>query len=260
MFSTKTKVGLLLVGHVVAGILAAVFCEGRPFPNPVTVLLLSLILGGDGLLGIWLVFSRVGWWKRTGAILAAVLYLWVLGSIAFKHEVLFVVPAALPIALVALGLAVFRRKGLRIALVSPSAVEGLQLSIRHLLGCTALVAVLLTIGRGIRAITTEHRAVFIGLILVPAVIGTAAMGVALTSLWASLGTGRPSQRLLVVFVVAALVGPMQPYYLAPMGLQNGAEFIAWTVMSTMIAVIINGSLLVVRSGGYRLVRSTTDGP
>ncbi len=187
MFSTKTKVGLLVAGHLVAGILVAAFChENKIFPHPVTVVFLALTLADAGLLGIWLALGGGRWWKRFGVILASTIYVGWLGWL-ISGNVSLVIFFDLPITLVAIGLAVFRRKGLKIAVLSPLAAEGLQFSISHLLGSTALVAVLLAVGREFRANTAESRP---------------------------------------------------------------------TAMNVLIAVIINGSLLIVRSCGYRLVRST----
>src|SRR5258708_39087489 len=94
--------------------------------------------------------------------------------------------------------------------LSPTS-ERFQFSIRHLLLTTVVVALVLAIGRGVRAFTDTESNVFVVslAIVVPWIIM-----VDLASLWAALGIGQPMRRLAVVIPAAFVVGAISLYYRA----------------------------------------------
>jgi hypothetical protein len=121
--------------------------------------------------------------------------------------------------------------------------EGLKFSIRGLMIFTAAVALLCTLARALEA--TPNRVLL--LILVWALCFVA---VGLVSLWAALGEAKPSWRCPVVFVLSPVLGA---FFAFGIGAHSGGWIYILLIMLLYPAALL-GSLLIVRSCGYRLVR------
>ena len=121
--------------------------------------------------------------------------------------------------------------------------EGLRFSIRGMMIFTAVVAVLCA---GARAMQESPNRVFL-LILVWALCFVA---VGLVSLWAMLGDADPLRRVPVVLVLSPMLGAF--FAFAANAHSDGWIYILLIMVLYPAALL--GSLLVLRSCGYRLVR------
>jgi hypothetical protein len=121
--------------------------------------------------------------------------------------------------------------------------DGLRFSIRGLMIFTAAVAFLCAGARALRATPTH-------LLLLIFVWALCFVAVGLVSLWAALGDAHPLGRAPVVFVLSPVLGAFFAFAV-------GAHPAGW-IFSVLIMLLypaaLLGSLLVVRSCGYRLVR------
>jgi hypothetical protein len=79
--------------------------------------------------------------------------------------------------------------------------------------------------------------------------------VQLAILWATLCAGRPAVRLAIMLPLALAVGAIPPFYIADM-IEDWA-YVAWPGYFGFQAAVAAGSLLVVRSNGWRLVKRAT---
>ena len=122
--------------------------------------------------------------------------------------------------------------------------EGLKFSIRGLMIFTAAVALLCAAARALQA-SPNHRLL---LILVWAICFVA---VGLVSMWAALGDVRPMRRSLSVFVLSLLLG----VFFAFAADAHTAGWVYILLIMLLYPMALLWSLLVVRSCGYRLVRS-----
>ena len=139
-----------------------------------------------------------------------------------------------------------------------TAVEGLQFSIRHLLLLTTTVAVLLVMAQGgglfLKNMPGLRTAVLIGMLTLCFIAMT------LAAVWAGLGVGRPTERIVVVMLLAFFTGVL---LLSVEGFEE--DTMSWqralrvTTIMVLIAAVVTASLLVVRSHGYRLVRRVPRG-
>ncbi len=266
MVSSRVKIGLLLAGHIVAGLLLLWNLHDLPYTAAVfrhlVIALRALVYAEAGLLGIWgaLGTTRISW--RIPVVVATTAYLCVVFITALRFwwalPVTVSLEIALPTVVVLLVLSRLRygRRGLRLAqsvFLSPTAAV-FQFTIRHLLMTTAAVAVGLAVGRGLRALTiTEWAYQWLGLALQISCVSL----IELTTLWAALGTGRPTPRLAMVVPTAFVVGATIVYCQDRMGIFNWWIFISWSASTGLQAIITAASLLVMRSCGWRLVRGTT---
>lgn len=123
-----------------------------------------------------------------------------------------------------------------------------QFSILNMLIVTTVIAILLSLARGARPASDSEwqRVAATTLAFVAFLID------ALCAVWAALGIGRVRWRMVLVSIVAALLGLL-------MSITAGHITIAWWLVpgwmlaSLVPIVIVIGSLLVLREGGYRLV-------
>jgi hypothetical protein len=122
--------------------------------------------------------------------------------------------------------------------------------IRHLLLATAIVALVLGIGRGIRTISNRQS----DIVVVVAVFPPCLVMVELATLWAALGIGRPIPRLAVVVPTAFVVGVIPVFYVPGLSNPSISELIIWPAIIGLQSIITAASLLVIRSCGWRLVR------
>jgi len=255
MISSKTKISLLVAGHVVAGLLLAWAAEPAANGFPVAQLgLFALVFAEAGLIGFWggLSAARSAW--RLFAVLVATLYLWAIFAVAIRdpndHLALFVIALTIVPVFVILSCLRHSRRQLRtVDLASLStATEGFQFSIRHLMLATAIVALVLGIGRGIRTISNRQSD-----IVVVAVFPPCFVMVELATLWAAFGIGRPTPRLAVVVPTAFIVGAIPVFYAPGPSDPSIPKLLIWPTIVSLQAIITACSLLVIRSCGWRLV-------
>jgi hypothetical protein len=122
-------------------------------------------------------------------------------------------------------------------------IEGFRFSIRGLMLVTAAVALL---SAGARALQ-EGPASFV---LLMGVWAMCFVAVGLVALWAALGLGHPLGRGAVVFLLSPGLGAF--FAFAAQAHRAGRVYIVLVML--LYATVLLGSLLVVRSCGYRFVR------
>jgi hypothetical protein len=253
--SPKVKISLLLAAHVVGGLVLAL--TARPAGTfPFAFLgLFALLFAEAGLVGFWGGLSAVRLVFRLFAVLLATLYLWAVFVLAMRdgeiYSVLLVFAlTVVPIVVVLVALRNNRRRLRLVDLASAApASEGFQFSIRHLLIATAIVAVVLGIGRAIRTISNTKSDMVAVATFPPCFIM-----VELATLWAALGLGRPAPRFAVVVPTAFVVGAIPAFYLPGPTARESWQFFIWPIIVAIQSIITAVSLLVVRSCGWRLVR------
>jgi hypothetical protein len=258
MFSTKVKIGLLLAVHVGAGLLLAWYVNTyrlSPVSNWISTGLLTLVLAQAGLIGVWGGLSTIRLALRLPAVVAATALAWavlfIMNPMAKLFDFLNITLTVMPI-LVVLSVKRYSRGRLRLAHLaneSPAA-KRFQFSIRHLLLATAVVAVLLGIGGGVRTFINTH-----GSIMAVAILSPFFVMVELATLWAALGVGKPTLRLAVVVPTAFVIGTVPMYYFYGRLVGQGFGWM-WMLLSGMFgchAIISAASLLVVRSCGWRML-------
>jgi hypothetical protein len=198
---------------------------------------------------------------RLFAVVVATVYLWAVYVVVIwvgTNYFLILLLIALTVVPIIVVLSCLRNSRRRLRLVdlasTAPASEGIQFSIRHLLLATAIVAVVLGIGRGVRTITDTQWVNVVAVAIFPPCF----IMVELATLWASLGIGRPIPRLAVVIPTAFVVGAVPAFYLPGPPTQESWQYFIWPAIVGLQALITAGSLLVVRSCGWRLVSSTID--
>jgi hypothetical protein len=250
MISSKTKIGLLVVVHVVAGLVLA-WTAGTDASFPVALIgLWALAFAEAGLMGIWGALSTIRLVSRLCTVLFATLYLGALLVLMVNGmDPLVFLIIALTVVPILVVLSCLRHSRRRLRLVDLAsagpAPEGFQFSIRHLLLATAIVAVVLGIGRGVRTISNGQSDLVFVAIFPPCFVM-----VELATLWAGLGIGRPLPRLAIVVPTAFVVGAIPVFYMPG---SSDHEIIGWPIIVGLQAMITACSLLVVRSCGWRLV-------
>jgi hypothetical protein len=262
--SSKLKIGLLVAVHVVVGLLLGwgTWRETARTPvfssSPIAMFsLFALVLSEAGLIGIWGGLSSTRLLLRIPATCAATGYVGGIQVTAMRLAekfTLFLIIALTSLTILVLlsGLRFSRRK-LRLANLAnePIASEGFQFSSRHLLFATTVVAVVLAIGRVMPTIGSARSKE----LLVSAILPLCLIMVELTTLWAALGIGRATSRLVVVIPTAFVVGMIPMFLVEP---ASGGRILVWSVIIGVQAIITAGSLLVIRSNGWRLVRGDRD--
>jgi hypothetical protein len=200
------------------------------------------------LLAMWAVTSQATPWKRLAGLVTGAAYLEALVADDFRREFLGV--STITIAVTTASVLLLRSLGVRLkrqAKVGQPArpePERLKFSIRGLMTFTAAVALLCAAAR---ALQSSPRQQFV-LIFVLAMCFVA---VGLVCLWAALGEARPVCRSPVVFVFSPILGDF--FAFAVNAHTAGWVYILLTMVLYPMALL--GSLLIVRSCGYRLVRS-----
>lgn len=172
----------------------------------------------------------------------------------FRHPVQVQSPSATLIVFVPLAVLRHSRRQLNLAPYydAQTNAEGLQFTIKHLI--TAAVAAVLGLGRAVQIVENENNAP--DMLLAVVVVCPCIVIVELAILWGTLGTGRPTLRLFVVLPTAFLLGAIPPYYLKETIQPDWLDFVGWSCLIGLQATITAGSLLVIRSCGYVLVRQT----
>lgn len=268
MVSPKLKIGLLLAVHLAVGIplSCAAYVLRLGFETAGAVFW-AVVLAETGLLGIWGAFGATRPIWRIPVVLAATTCLGVVTAAAERSrdeiDMAVVVAVALPAMVVFVVLCILRygRRKLQLLPSSswPATSEGFQFTLRHLLLVTAVVAVVFGIGQGTRAIPTPdlYDGSWVMLFILIVNRGLSPIAVDLATLWAALGNGRPARRLAVVVPAAFGLGLLPPLFLQGSGWR---DFVGWSFIIGFQATITAASLLVIRSCGWRLVRTAAEQP
>ena len=245
---------MLLVGaHVVVGLVASWYAavEGRiPFTLEYLPLVphLAINLSQACLLGHWAAFSRLpGWVRLVGWVLGAVGLEFLLGAGDEHHE--FTGMAALVSGAISLTLLAARHR--RVQLLGhpkpsdPPAPRGLRFTIRTLMLLTLAIALLMASVRGLWETLGGRPAQVLS-----AIWSLCFVVVGLSAAWATLGRARPLRRSLVVLALAVSLGAAFSSCVC----HGWESYFYVNTITALQAVIVLGSLLVVRSCGSRLVR------
>ncbi len=245
---SRVPILVLLFVHVVAGVVSGFLSEDEPAVS--SAIFLGIISCQTCLLGMWTGLGRTHWVVRLSGLAVGSTYLAVeLGLGVDALDVEFLVLAILPCVLVALVTWLVRRfKGaLRRGEVDQTNLkEGLQFSIRHLMFLTFVVACLTTVGKLLAPTWADIGALTTTVV----VVGLCNASVALTSIWAVLGTGRPFVRSMFVVVIAIFSGLFAEYVM-----DQGDEMPFWLSTICLQAVLLVSSLAVIRRVGYRFAAS-----
>ena len=252
MLSNKMKMSLLVAAHVVAGVVLT--WANQKYTGAAKA---ALVFADAGLVGVWggLSSTRLTW--RFLGVIAAILYLWaVLSFETFNLDIveyLMIAFSTVALVMVLIGLR-YSRYELHLAhlpneLTSPN---GFQFSIRHLLLTTALVAIVLGIGRGVQSISDQDpESVLV------ATIPLCVIMVELATLWATLGMGQSLFRLAGVVPLSFGIGTIPMFYVGVLEEANLRTMAQFSGIFGFQAIFSAASLLVVRSCGWRLVSGAT---
>jgi hypothetical protein len=248
MMSVKRRLLGLAAGHLVVGIIAALLA---PIELPdfflCDILVVPLFASARCqalLLALWGSTSRGSPWRRMPGLIAGVVYLEALFPSTLRQRLPGMGAVMVTFALAAL--LVVWRLGVRLIRFAdpahpvPPETVGFRFSIRGLMLVIAAAALLSAGARALR----EAPAFFV--LAWP--IRFVAVG--LVALWAVLGVGRPLRRAPIVFVLSLILGAL-------FGFAVQAEGPGWVdilLMMLLYPTLLFGSLLVVRSCGYRFVR------
>jgi hypothetical protein len=247
------RLKILAIGHLAIGVGTGVLAQIElstlfDLQHILIVPLFASALCQSFLLSLWGAACQAAPWKRLAGLVAGAVYLEALLATKLREEFLGI--ATVTIAVTTVSLLVVQWLGVRITRQEEvgqparSEPEGLKFSIRSLMIFTAGVALLCAVARALQTSPTQQ---FL-LILVWAICFVA---VGLVSLWAALGEARPLRRGPVVLVLSSLLGVFFAF-------AAGAHSAGWVyilLIMLLYPTALLGSLLVVRSCGYRLVRS-----
>ena len=243
----KLAVGNLILG-VVAALLAPIRVSTFGLDHILLVPLFASILCQAVLLSLWGATSRVPPWGRMAGLVAGAVYLealWFSGGLRRGSFGVSTITIAITTAVYLVGRALCMRLAQQDNHDRPARAqaEGLRFSIRDLMLFTASVALL---SAGARVLQDTPRR----MILLMTVWAMCFVAVGLAALWAAPGKVRPLGRGTVVLVLSPLFGAFFAFGAgAP---PQGWAYIILTML--LYAALLLGSLLVVRSCGYRLLR------
>jgi hypothetical protein len=235
----------LVVGQIVVGWMGAyiAYSAGRN-PTLWSGAFVGLMLSQASLLGIWFSLGTSPWWRKLIGVVVGIGYLVpVFGISIYQLNTDTFIVVVVVTSFVAIPLLIVRLFSIAIRLDdSPVASVGrVQFSIRHLLILTFVVACLTSIGKLVQPFLFHGQ--IIDLFLITLAFGV----VGILPVWFVLATKWPTIFSIGVVAVGAGVG-----YCLGRG-YNNTETLAMTAAATeALSVVV--SLLVVRSGGYRLVR------
>ena len=247
------RLQVLAASHVILGVSTAVLAPihlSTPFglDHILIVPWFALALCQAFLLSVWGSASQAPPWMRLAGLVTGTLCLEALVALDPTSE--FLGTCTITISVTTGSLLVVRRLGVRFTrptefgqLARPEP-ERLGFSIRDLLILTAAVAMLCA---GAKALE-ESPIRFFQIVLVWALCFVT---VGLVSLWAALGKARPIRRSPAVFVLSPMLGA---FFAFAAGADNAAWVYILLIMLLYPAALL-GSLLVVRSCGYLIVRS-----
>ena len=244
------RLPILAVAHVALGVVTSVLAHvllRTPIRAGTSVPFVALALCQAFLLSLWGAASQATLWIRLAGLVAGAVYLEALFPADLKREFLGI--STITIVVTTATLLLMRWLGVRLTRQDDPGQsarqepEGLRFSIRGMMIFTAAVAVICA---GARALEGSRSPFLLMLVWALCFVG-----VGLVSLWAVLGDAHPLRRSPVVFVLSPLLG-------ACFAFAAGAHPAGWiyiVLIMLLYPLALLGSLLVVRSCGYRLVRS-----
>jgi hypothetical protein len=128
--------------------------------------------------------------------------------------------------------------------------SGFQFSVRGLLLATMLIAASLGAAKWLREALGD-ASFDVSMILIFTVWGGGFVGVGLAALWAALSTTNSPAMILAVLVAAGAMGAILPYAFEA----NWESYVYLPLIMMLETSAVMLTLVVVRSCGYRLVRS-----
>ena len=247
------RLQILALAHLALGGVTSVLAQVElstifEFKHSLTVPFFASAFCQSFLLSLWGAASPAILWKRLAGLVTGVVYLAALTPGDSSRELL---PGIWTITItVTIGsLLVLRQFGLIVkrpgdlGQPAPPPPAGPRFSIRGTMICTAAIALLCA---GARALLATWQPLL--LIILVLVWASCFVAVGLVSLWAALGDARPLQRGPGVFILSTALGA----YLA-MPARTAAGQVYIFLIMVLYQTVLMGSLLIVRSCGYRLV-------
>src|SRR5215469_1842431 len=259
-----TRIKAVIGAHVAALVVAANGSFGHLALEPAPMFFLAIVFADAALLGLWGALGNARWQRRLPAVAAALFSLWCAVLYVEQHASMmdvvgFGLLIGLPCGVLVVVLSGLRGRSRQLSLQRVTefpAREGFQFSLKQLLVATTLVAVASTVVRATRdmgVVGGWMRVLMVVLIAPPCFVL-----VELATFWGALGIGRRLPRLSAVITVAFLVGLVPASCFAWHGEPQKAAFF-WTGLTGTTAILIAGSLLVVRFAGWRLSSADHDG-
>jgi hypothetical protein len=256
---TKPRLRLLVLvlAHIAIGLAAgglATWFRRPPGVDLAIAVFVGIVFSQTSLLGIWGGLGTNPWWSRLIGVVVGVGSLGLLLGVGVgeraSEENYFIVSVATALIIGVLLVVRCFRVRICVATVDQAAARRIQFTIRQLLVLTFAVACLVSLGKWLAPhllnVNEPLMLTLIGLIL--ATVG-------LLSVWPALGARHPVLPSLILTVVAAGVGFCFAQFLpGPPG--DVASF--WMTITSVEALVLVASLVVVRSWGYRLVRLPSD--
>ena len=255
------RIKLLIALHVVTIVACAFAAPISSWQNPPLLLLafIAVIFADAGIIGLWAAHGKSAPRRRSAVVIAALFALWwgLVEADGYKTPPAEAMFDALLMTLTTASVFIVMRwlktgkKQLSLKLVANSAVKNqpLQFSIRHLFVGTAIVAVVVTAGKIVRA--NKPTGNFWDYSVITAVLVPSFVLVQLMTTWAALGTARPGRRLAAVVPASFMLGLIPPLF---MDKDVSLALIIWPCIIGCQSVIVAFSLLVVRSCRWRLCR------
>lgn len=242
----NAAIPILVLVHIVAAAMSWFFSVDRPAFS--TAIFFGVLFCQASLVGIWSGLGMTHWALRMMGLTGGTVCLaFELGTAIDHLDVEIFVIVAVPSVLVASVTWVVRLAKGNMRRVGRGQMEdnqeALQFSIRHLMILTFLVACLLAVGK-----ILTPRVVGMGNGMEVALLGLCYAAVALTSVWAMLGSGRPVMRGIFVFLIAVPAGYGGGYLI-----DGPADSLFWLSTTVIQAALLVGSLYAVRLAGYRFV-------
>jgi hypothetical protein len=245
---------LLLGAHILAGAtLAFIGSLSDGWTEWQSIGFIGLIGSEMLLLGMWAGFSARPWWLRLVGLSAGIV--WITGLVIlpdpdsiFDWNLFSLVSVTATAVAVSCGFfRVFAEKLEQSGQWAVKSVsEDLQFSIKTLVILTISISLILALGRFFRWLGDGSQS-FMLFILIVVFISLLAV---VSALWSCLGSGQLIVRVPLMLMTMAGLGLLPPYYAE----MDQEYFLLWSALLIVIALYCAGSLLVVRSCGYRLVR------
>lgn len=237
----------------------------RPDFTWITIFL-SLTIAQATLLGIWGALSRLSPDRRIFTVALGAFALWTLMSIEAWGDMrseavvgtllVYFIPTGMVMAATSI---VLRKLVLQWCdqRELPEESDTLQFEIKHILIATAVSAVLVTLGKLVRAFYFEgHPDRFLAVFIFAVWLGLAYPATAVVATWAALGLNRPGLRLIMVAVVALSMA-FVPLSFFPFDNHGAVVYISSCLAQ---AAMVTAILLIARSAGYRLVPKGLQSP
>jgi hypothetical protein len=242
------RIRSLLIAHFVCGLLCfALVASAQASINwdlaqLAFVPFYAIIFCQASLLGIWTAYSASDWWKLVIGFVVGATYLDGL-VVATTRSFVFMPIASLGSFAVAGLLLLARRPKVRLRRDQPppSQGEGLRISVRSLMLVTLVSAIFVA---GTEGIENSVQSILVAWITCFVIVG-------LASPWATLGPGPPAMKCLVVLSISAALGTL---FVSRVYQDNIPwKFFVYMYSAFILqAILLLGSLLILRSCGYRL--------